>query len=343
MNAPTSQISACPDRVPGAWHAFDEIDIDGVAQALHGVATHTALHAIELDDPRIELRLKLENRQETGAFKARGAWNQVRLLQPAEKAAGVVGCSSGNHGKALAWAAKRAGVAATIVMPHDSYPNKIQACRDLGANVVLSESRRAADDDCAALVADGMKLVHPYDAENTVAGAGTVGLEIAHDWPAVEVVVIPVGGGGLISGSSLALRRRLGDSITILGAEPTGAANMTLALAAGKPVDLDEITTKVQGLCPMNAGDLNVRIARTTLDGVVTLPDELIFATQAWLVAAGEVVEPAGAAAPAVAYHAVLPERLLAGRSKDDPLRVAAVVSGGNPDPAQLAALRANA
>jgi len=158
----------------------------------------------------IELRLKLECLQVTGSFKARGAWNQISQLDERGRRAGVVATSSGNHGRALAWAAERAGVPCTIFMPKDAYPNKIAACREHGAQVVLGADRPEAERLCAEAVARGKVLVHPYAAWRTLEGAGTVGLEIAEDWPEVEVVVIPVGGGGLLAGSSLALREKLG-------------------------------------------------------------------------------------------------------------------------------------
>ena len=180
------------------WESFDRIRIDEAAARVRGVVQRTPLRPFDAGDPRIELRGKMENRQETGSFKARGAWNQVAQLDAAQRQAGVVCASSGNHGKALAWAAQRAGVPATIVMPKNAYANKIQACRDHGATVVLAEDRIGADRECAARVAAGMVLVHPYDAERTIQGAGTVGLEIAEDWPTVEVVVVCVGGGGLV-------------------------------------------------------------------------------------------------------------------------------------------------
>ena len=296
------------------------------------------------DDPRIELRAKLENRQVTGAFKARGAWNQLVQLSPSERAAGVVAVSSGNHGKAVAWAARRAGVRATIVMPRDAYPNKIAACREEGATVVLAANREEAEHLCAEAVREGSALVHPYDSERTVEGAGTVGLELLEDWPEVEVVVVPVGGGGLIAGTSLAMRLERGRALHVYGAEPVGAPSLVRGLAAGAPVTLEHITTRVQGLCPPHSGKLNIAICATTLDGVALIEDEAIFAAQERLVREqDEVVEPAGAAAAALVWSGRLPEALFAGRDASSPLRVAVVVSGGNPDPAQLAALRGRA
>ncbi len=331
-------------REPGAWRRFAHIRIAEAAARLAGVVRRTPIVAIERrtsDDPRIELRAKLECRQETGSFKARGAWNQISQLSPAERRAGVVCASSGNHGKALAWAAQRAGVPATIVMPANAYPNKIQACRDHGAEVVLAPTREQADVECATRVKAGWTLVHPYDSERTIQGAGTVGLEIAEQWPEVDVVVVPVGGGGLVSGTSLALRQTLGDRVFIVGAEPKGAPSLTRGLAAGKPELLEKIESKVQGLTPLYSGQINIDIARAAVDAVVLFDDEAAFAGQKRLVAQGEVAEPAGAAAVGLVLAGLLPARILEGRSASRPLRVVAVVSGGNPDPTQLESVRA--
>jgi len=325
--------------VSSPWSIFDHLRIADAAERVRGVVRRTPLIAFAQPDARVELRLKLENRQETGAFKARGAWNQIAQLSPAERAAGVVCTSSGNHGKALAWAARRAGVRATIVMPQNAYANKIAACRELGAEVVLCASRAACEDECARLVRAGRTLVHPYDALRTIQGAGTVGLELAEDWPALELVLVPVGGGGLVSGVSLALRQTLGTRVRVFGVEPRGAPSLTRGLAQGRPVEI-EVTSAVQGLTPPYSGQLNIDVCRTTLDGTLLVDDAQVFAAQARLVAAGETVEPAGSAACAALFEGLLPPALLAGRTASDPLRVACVVSGGNPDPAQLAALR---
>lgn len=319
-------------REAGAWKRFDSIGIEAAAERLRGVVQRTPLVRIESGDARIELRAKLENRQETGAFKARGAWNQIARLDAAQRRAGVVCASSGNHGKALAWAAQRAGVRATIVMPANAYANKIQACRDFGAEVVLLPTREEAEREVERRVQAGAVLVHPYDAARTLEGAGTVGLEIAQDWPEVEAVVVPVGGGGLVAGSALALRRVLGERVRIYGAEPEGAPTLTLGLERGAPVVVEKIESKVQGLTPLFSGQINIDVARATLDGVFLLTDARILAAQKRLVAAGETVEPAGAAACAAVFTGRVP---VSGPS----LRVAAVVSGGNPDPAQLAAV----
>jgi threonine dehydratase len=319
---------------------FDSIDIAAAAARIEGVVRATALMSLPTSNSSLDLRGKLENRQETGSFKCRGAWNQISQLTDEERARGVIATSSGNHGRALAWAAQRAGVRATIVMPADAYPNKIEACRELGAEVVLGVDRAQAEALCRERMESGALLIHPYDSERTVAGAGTVGREIAMQWPEVEVVVIPVGGGGLIAGSSIALRRALGDAVKIYGAEPQGAPSMSLGIAAGHSVPVPEITTEVQGLCPLACGVLNVSICKESLDGVFLMEDEAIFAAQKRLVDLGEVVEPAGACSASAVLTGKLPEELFVGRDGDNPLRVAVVISGGNPAPDQLAALR---
>ncbi|MCY3001906.1 MAG: pyridoxal-phosphate dependent enzyme [Planctomycetota bacterium] len=318
------------------------IPIRDAARRLEGVVRRTPLAPFSVPDVRVELRLKLECLQETGAFKARGAWNQIALLSERERAAGVVTVSSGNHGKAVAWAAQRTGIRATIVMPANAYPNKIAACREFGAEVLLGETRAAAERLCAERVAAGATLVHPYDAERTLQGAGTVGLEIAEDWPELEVLVVPVGGGGLLAGSALAIRQTLGRRVLVVGVEPEGAPSMKLSLEQGRAVTLERITTQVQGLCPPGAGRLNTEICGLAVDAIVTLPDEDIFAAQRELVLRGGwTVEPAGAAAYAAVLAGKLPTLVTHARTPDNRVRIACVVSGGNPDPAQIAAIRA--
>jgi threonine dehydratase len=308
---------------------LDAVDIAAASRRLVGVVARTPLVPFPSGRPGVELRLKLECRQETGAFKARGAWNQIAQLTPAQRRAGVVTTSSGNHGKALAWAAKRASVKAAIVMPKDAYPNKIQACRDLGAEVLLAPTREGADDLCRERVLAGAVLVHPYDALRTIEGAGTVGLEIQEEWPSVDLVLVPLGGGGLLSGTALAFR---GTGTRVIGVEPAGAPKMTLALARGEPVRLGAITTKVQGLCPPAVGALTLEACRRYVAAVLTLEDaEILEAQRRLVVEGGYVVEPAGAAGVAAFF---------AGKAPPECVRVVAIVSGGNPDPAQLANVR---
>jgi len=342
---------------PGDWQGtFPEIDVTAAAERIREVLTPTPLVRLPGSIPgALDLRGKLENRQETGSFKARGALNNMLRLTDEERARGVVASSSGNHGRALAWAARRVGVPATVVMPEDAYPNKIEACREEEAEVVLASDRWQADVVAEQLAGEGRLWVHPYDRAGTVEGAGTVGLELARDWPDVEVVIMCIGGGGLSAGSALALRRVLGEGVVLLGAEPTGAAAMVAAQREGKSVHLDTITSQVQGLTTTYAGHLNVDLCRATLDGILTVDDDAIYAAQRRLVNddAGcgwraEVVEPAGAAAYAAALSTDFCDLVSAARTRrglsTEPrgaMRVAVTISGGNPAPAQLAEQRA--
>ncbi|MGD2016739.1 MAG: pyridoxal-phosphate dependent enzyme [Planctomycetota bacterium] len=341
---------------PTDWDgAFPELDFEAAASRIGEVVPPTPLVPLPGSIPGVfDLRGKMENRQVTGSFKARGALNNMLRLTEEERALGVVASSSGNHGRALAWAARRVGVAAAVVMPEDAYPNKIEACRAEEAEVVLAPDRWQADVVAERMAGEGRLWVHPYDRPGTVEGAGTVGLELAADWPEVEVVVVCIGGGGLSAGSALALRRSLGAGVVILGAEPVGAAAMVAAQRAGRSVHLDTITSQVQGLTTTYAGHLNVEVCRATLDGIITVDDEAILAAQRRLVNpeeaagwSGEVVEPAGAAAYAAALSDDLCELVTAARERrglsTEPcgaMGVAVTISGGNPAPDQLEAQR---
>jgi len=360
-------------RLPGMWSRPDSSALADAKEVRPDIDSARALSRIAGDvEPTPLVRLpfgaeagvlvlgKMENRQVTGSFKARGALNNVLSLAEDERARGVVASSSGNHGRALAWAARRAGVSAAIVMPADAYPNKIEACRAERAEVVLAETREGADEAAAELASPaggGRVWIHPYDRPGTVEGAGTVGLEVAQaleDDPP-DAFIACVGGGGLVSGSALALRRAFGDRIALFGAEPEGAASLSAGLAAGEPVPMRGITSRVQGLTPPFSGAINVEIAAAVLDGVVSLPDDEIIAAQRLLVRddaerdwRGETVEPAGGAALAAALSpgfAARVREVLAARGHqvptDRPVRVVVTVSGGNPDPAQLAEVRA--
>ena len=318
----------------------DRIDFDAAAARIEGALRRTELRPFPVDDPRVSLRLKLECTQETNSFKARGAWNQLLQLTAEERARGVVSTSSGNHGRALAWAARRAGVSARVYTDVNAFQVKVDAMRAEGAEVIVCPTRTEAEERCARAAEEGALLIHPYDSERTIEGAGTTGLEIAREWPEVELVVVPCGGGGLTAGISLALARELEGRARVLAVEPHGSPNMTAALEHDGPLVIDPIDTRVQGLCPLAAGARNHALAKRYLAGTILRSDEEIFAAQAVLVRAGLPVEPAGAAAFAAVLQGALPAELLDGRGPDDPLRVACVVTGGNAEPEQLASLR---
>jgi threonine dehydratase len=306
-----------------------------VRERIRDWVRETPLVPFPAGDPRVDLRLKLECRQVTGAFKARGAAHHALCF---ERGRGLATCSSGTHAKAIAWAAAHRGLAARVHMPANSYPSKIEACRALGAEVVLSPTRVAAEEAYHHSVHEGWAGAPPYDSEITIAGQASVGLELLEQWPDVDVVFVQVGGGGLLAGVTLACAQDQRKERRVVGVEPEGAASLARALKTGVVEPLPQVTSQIQGLTPPGTGKLNYAIAREHGVQVDTLSDEAILRAQARLVRElGEDVEPAGAAAAARVF-AGLPDAWFAGRTA--PLRVAAIVSGANGHPHQLALLR---
>ncbi len=289
-----------PAEVPGIE------DVRAAAEAIRCQVRRTPLVEFPAGDPRMRLWLKLECLQVTGAFKARGASFHVSQLSAAERAAGVVAVSSGNHAKAVAWAARLAGVAATVCMPANAYPSKIEAARRFGAEVFLGADRDAAEARARELAAAGRTFVPPYDDPRTIAGQGTVGLEILEQRPSVDRILVPVGGGGLLAGISIVAKDRRDATAdatapSVIGVEPSGAAGMTRALEAGRVVALERIESRVQGLTPPGAGHLNLAVVERCGTTVRHLDDDVILRAQARLVREGGwTLEPAGAAAAAL-------------------------------------------
>ncbi|MBX6366036.1 MAG: pyridoxal-phosphate dependent enzyme [Gemmatimonadetes bacterium] len=269
--------------------------------------------------------LKAELLQKTGSFKVRGALNKIRALSADQKARGFIAVSAGNHAAALGWAASQEGARATVVMPANASRSKVDASRGYGTDVVLHGSVFDAFEKMEALrAAHGLTLVHPYDDPHVIAGQGTVGLEVIEDVPDADVVVVPVGGGGLISGIAAAVKA-LRPTARVYGVEPTGAAALTAALEAGHPVRLERVQTIADGLAAPITGALVLEHVRALVDDVVLLSDDEIAAGLRFLLERAKLLaEPAGAAAVAA---------LLAGRI---PLRpgdtAVAIVSGGNID-----------
>ncbi len=296
--------------------------------------TKTPLVDFDSGYPQIKLKLKLECLQKTKSFKARGALNQVLQLNDRQKKKGVVTTSSGNHGKALSWAANKLNIPAIICMEERAYKNKIEACRKYGSKVFLGKSRKEAEEECLRLVGEGFTLVHPYDSARTIEGAGTIGIEIAEQWPEVEVVCVASGGGGSISGISMALKQELGEKIKILGVEPKGSPNLSKGIESGGEFFLKNINTEIQGLCPLSTGNINVEICKKTVERILLLEDMLIFNAQKKLMdAGGWVVEPAGAGAVAPILNHLFPKEWFAGKKK---INVVAIVSGGNAEMNQI-------
>jgi threonine dehydratase len=295
---------------------------DTIAGRLHVTPTLSATRIGECVG--VKLFLKCENLQKTGSFKVRGVLNKLSRLSDDAKARGVVTVSAGNHAQALAWGAREAGVKATVVMPEAASPAKVDASRGYGAEVVLhGENSGQAFGKARELERDrGLTFIHPFDDEFICAGAGTTGLELLDQVDDLDVVVIGVGGGGLITGMLVALKESK-PSLRVYGVEPVGAASMRMSLDQGHAVHLDTVKTIADGLAAPMAGELNYQIVRKYVDDVVLIDDRTIAAGgKELLFSAKLLAEPAGAAATAAVMARAIPLR--------DGERVAAVVSGGN-------------
>jgi threonine dehydratase len=274
--------------------------------------------------------LKAENLQKTGSFKARGVLNRARALTLDERRRGLITISAGNHAAALAWGAAAEGVACTVVMPENADRAKVEASVAYGAEVVLHGGTHEAFQECFRLRDErGLTFVHPFDDPLVVAGAGTVGLEVIADLPAADVVVVPVGGGGLISGVAAAVKA-LSPRTRVYGVEPEGAPGLRRALDAGEVVRLERVDTLAGGLAPPFAGALALEHAQAFISDVVLVSDaELLDAMRFLMERARLVVEPSGAAGVAALLAGRVP--VAAGES------VAVVLSGGNVGMAVLA------
>jgi threonine dehydratase len=280
--------------------------IDGIARVTPVYGSETLSKLAGRD-----VCLKAENLQRTGSFKVRGAVSKIATLSKSERRAGVVAASAGNHGQAVAWAAREAGIKATIFMPQDAPMAKVEPTKNYGAR---AELRGASFEEAMAAARDyvessGATFVHPYEDEKVIAGQGTIGLEIAEQVPDVETVVIPVGGGGLASGISLALRA-LKPGVRIVGVQ-AGLEGWTLA----------------DGIAVKSVGELTGRILEDNLDDIVSVSDEEICSAIVLLLERSKlVVEGAGAVGVAA---------LLAGKAGGQG-RGLALLSGGNIDPTML-------
>ena len=283
-----------------------------------------------------DVRLKAELFQKGGSYKVRGPMNKIARLSDEERARGVICSSAGNHSQGVALAARQYGVRAVVVMAENATPSKIAATEGYGARVVLHGTIwDEANEKALELVEkEGLTYVHPFDDPDLIAGQGTVGLEILDDFPEVEVVVVPIGGGGLISGVSMALKST-DPKIRVIGVESSGAPAMKRSVEAGYPITLDEVDCIIDGLRVKRVGAHTCSVVSRFVDEIVTLPDEQIFEGLIWLMARAKLVAEGAAAAPVAA--------LLNGLIDAEPgTRVVAVLSGGNLDVEQLRGLSWN-
>ena len=298
-------------------------EIREAAAGLQGIAVRTTLRYVEA----LGAHLKLENEQPVGAFKIRGAYNAIRKLPDAARQRGVITFSSGNHGQAVAYAAQQFGVRAVIVMPETAPAVKVAGVKRWGGEVVLagrtSEDRRTKAEELAAR--QGLAVVPPFDHPDIVAGQATIALEIIEQLPEVETVLVPVGGGGLISGvvAGLAAAR---SRAKVWGVEPAGAPKLKRSLEAGKPVRLERTASIADGLITLNVGGIpfaELEAHRDRLRGVVLVEDDSIRDAVQFLWRTCQLaVEPSGAATTAA---------LLSGAVRPSGVTVL-VVSGGNID-----------
>jgi len=305
------------------------LDAATFADAARAVAPHvhhTPLLSSRLlsEETGLNVRLKAEVFQRTGSYKVRGPINKFRHLSEEERTKGVICSSAGNHAQGVAFAGAKYGIRTVVVMAENATRSKIDATKAYGAEVVLHGSIwDEADAHARELVETrGLTYIHPFDDYELIAGQGTLGWELYADWPEVEVVVVPIGGGGLISGVTLALKN-LNPSVRIVGVESSGAPAMQRSVAAGELVTLDEVTCAIDGLKVKRVGTRTFEIVRDFVDEVVTLDDETIFDSMLWMWSRSKLVVEGAAAAPVAA---------LRHRSFEVPAgaNVACVLSGGN-------------
>jgi threonine dehydratase len=288
-------------------------DIQEARRRIQGIAEETPIYISETFSSRCgrQVRLKAENLQRTGAFKIRGAVNKLATLSPAEREAGVVAASAGNHGQAVAWAARQLGVRARIYVPVDAPMAKVEACRNYGAQTEMSgvyfeEALTSALTDAEET---GATFIHPYEDQLVIAGQGTIGLELVEQAPEVETVLIPIGGGGLALGIGIALRA-LRPEVRLIGVQ-AGVDGYTIA---------DGIAVKV-------ASEFTMPLLEDLLDDIIAVSDEEISEAIVLLLERAKlVVEGAGAVGVAA---------LLAGKVEGPGLAIP-VLSGGNIDPTML-------
>jgi threonine dehydratase len=313
-------------------------DICEARVRLRGIAVHTPLVEFKLlDADSRRLFLKPENQQPIGAFKLRGAYNKLSSLSAEDRRRGVITYSSGNHAQAVAYAARALGAKAVIVMPSNAPSIKREATAALGAEIVLvgpgSAERQAKAEALAAT--HGYVIVPPYNDDQIIAGQGTMGLEILEDLPDVEMVLAPVGGGGMLSGVATAIKLSK-PTVKVIGVEPELAGDAQASFRAGKIVQFpaDEVSrTIADGLRTQSIGPLNFEHIRRYVDDIITVSEDEIRQAMKYLLAnIGMAVEPSGAVAAAgfIFHTGQLPQAKLA----------VAIISGGNIDPKMLDEIR---
>jgi threo-3-hydroxy-L-aspartate ammonia-lyase len=308
-------------------------DVRAAAARLDGVANRTPVFTSRTLDERVgaSVHVKAECFQRGGAFKFRGAYNKIASLAPDVRSRGVLAYSSGNHAQAVAIAARLLGTSATIVMPEDAPAAKLEATRGYGAEIVSYDRWTDDREEIGSRLARerGVELVRPYDDPLVMAGQGTTALELLEDVPALDLLVVPVGGGGLIAGCATAAKT-LRPEIRVVGVEPDAGDDTRRSLAAGERVHLGVPRTIADGLQTPEPGELTFEVNRGLVDEIVTVTDDEILDAMAYLFDRLKlVVEPSGA----VGIAALLTGRIATAGN------VGVVISGGNVGAARFAAL----
>ena len=278
-----------------------------------------------------EVYLKPENLQYTGSFKLRGALSRLLTLTEEEKKRGVVCASSGNHAQGVAYGAQKLGINALIVMPSNCNPVKLQGVESYGAQAILAGTKSSERDAKVAEIIEkeGRTEIHPFSNFEVKAGQGTMGLEILEDQPDLDVVVVPIGGGGMISGIATAVKS-LKSEIQVIGMEPAGAPRYTKSREAGHPIKLDEVNTIADGTRTDAAHPQNFPIIEKYVDHLITIEDDWIKKAMKVIISHGKiVVEPSSVMGIGAALAGTLPVN----RTN----KVCFVLSGGNNDLNQLA------
>lgn len=299
------------------------------AEVLREVARHPKLIGPTQLSDSSEVYLKPENLQRTGSFKLRGAYFKISQLSDEERSRGVIACSAGNHAQGVALATAQAGIKATICLPAGAPISKVEATKALGAEVVMVPG---VYDDAYQRALElqkekGLTLVHPFDDPLVIAGQGTIGLEIIEEMPDVEAVVVPVGGGGLISGVAFAIKT-LKPEVKVYGVQAEGAPSMVHALADGKREALDRVSTIADGIAVKEPGENTFDLCSSYVDEVVTVSDDEVAAAILTLIEQQKLVaEGAGAVSVAAVMFNKVPVK---GK------KVVCVVSGGNIDVTSL-------
>lgn len=278
----------------------------------------------------LDARLKAELFQRGGSYKIRGPLHKIARLSQAERDRGVICSSAGNHSQGVALAARQYGVRAVVVMAENATPAKVAATEGYGARVVQHGSIWDEANEKALELAEseGLTYVHPFDDPDLIAGQGTLGLEIVQDFPEVELVVVPIGGGGLLSGVAMAVKAAKPD-VRVVGVESSGAPAMKRSVEAGRRITLDEVDCVIDGLRVKRVGEHTRSVVSRFVDEIVTLPDARIFDAVLWLMTRAKLVAEGAAASPVAA--------LLEGLVAAPPgAKTACVLSGGNLDVEKL-------